>query len=217
MLNISSTFLIRCSQTGTVWLFNCPESCQQILNKSKININQIDHIIITDLKTETTSGLIGLLSSLSLNDRIQSIKIYGPPGLMAYITLARKYSKTTFKYHLDIYINRYTYIHQSNDFYLYFHPFNQFHTSLKYTFIEREQQGRLQASKARKYGIAAGPIYRYLKMHKKYILPDGTIITGTYFTNTYSKGAKVLCSLNRYGFRINYEIMTFTNHGILKV
>ena len=214
MLNTSSNFLIRCSQTGAVWLFNCPEGCQQTLSKLKISINQIYHIVITDLNIETISGLIGLLSSLSLNDRVKDINLYGPPGLLAYITLARKYSKTTFRYHIDTYIKSHTYVHKSHDFYLYFHPINHIYTDLRYIFIEREQQGRFQSSKANKYGIKPGPIYGHLKMHKTYILPDGTIITGKYFTNTYSKGTKLLCFLNNYGFRFSYELMTFYNHGI---
>nr|YP_009314026.1 Ribonuclease Z [Izziella formosana]SCW22280.1 Ribonuclease Z [Izziella formosana] len=217
MLNISSAFLIRCSQTGEVWLFNCPEGCQQELNKSKISINHITHIVLADLKVETISGLVGLLSSLSLNDRVRSINLYGPPGLLSYINLARKYSKTSFRYNLTLYIHTSTHVYKSDSFRLYCHPLDQSQQKVKYIFLEKERPGRFQASRANKFGIIAGPVYGYLKMHRRYILPDGTMIEGKYFTNTYSQGNKISFSSNQYGFRINYELQNCSKQYITKV
>ncbi len=211
-MNSPLSFLIRCSQTGEVWLFNCPDGCQQILNASKIRLNQIHHIVISSLKIEDISGLVGLLSSLSLNDRIKNINLYGPPGLLAYINLARKYSKTTFKYHLSIYILQYTVMYKYGHFHLYLYPVDISNNNIQYTFLEQERYGRFQSYKAQLHGFHAGPLYGYLKMHNKYILPDGTIIAGKYFTNTYLEGIKLSYSKDKYGFRINYELINSYNY-----
>nr|YP_009315052.1 Ribonuclease Z [Titanophycus setchellii]SCW23507.1 Ribonuclease Z [Titanophycus setchellii] len=206
MLNSSFSFLIRCSQTGEVWLFNCPDGCQQFVSKLQVRLNQINHIVINSLKTNEIGGLVGLLSSLSLNDRIQNINLYGPPGLLTYINLARKYSKTTFKYQLNVYIHQYTTIHKYGNFHLYIYPQNLYKNDLQYIFVEKERQGRFQSCKAELYGLSPGPIYGKLKMHNKYILPDGTIIAGKYFTNMYIKGIQVLYYQEKYSFRINHEL-----------
>nr|YP_009312800.1 Ribonuclease Z [Helminthora furcellata]SCW21054.1 Ribonuclease Z [Helminthora furcellata]SCW23914.1 Ribonuclease Z [Helminthora furcellata] len=215
MLNSSLNFLVRCSQTGQVWLFNCPDSCQQILTESKIRTSQIRHIVITSLQTQDINGLIGLLSSLSLNDSINSINLYGPPGLLAYLNLARKYSKTTFRYHLNIYIKQNSYTNSSDHLYICIHPNNRLATTLKYHFIEKERKGRFQSVKAVKYGLRPGPIYGHLKLHRQYILPDGTILSGQYFTHKYSQGIKILCFLDKYGYRINYELFTSSIYRII--
>nr|YP_009314641.1 Ribonuclease Z [Neoizziella asiatica]SCW23096.1 Ribonuclease Z [Neoizziella asiatica] len=215
MIHSPLSFLIRCNQTGEVWLFNCPDGCQQMLNASNIRLNQIHHIIITSLKIEEISGLVGLLSSLSLNDRVNSINLYGPPGLTTYVNLVRKYSKTTFKYHLQIYIHRYSLLHKYRSFYLYLYPIDIFSHNIQYIFLEQERHGRFQSYKAQMYGLNPGPIYGQLKMQHKYILPDGTIIAGKYFTNTYLEGIKISHSKENYSCRMNYELINFHNHWLI--
>nr|YP_009313823.1 Ribonuclease Z [Hommersandiophycus borowitzkae]SCW22077.1 Ribonuclease Z [Hommersandiophycus borowitzkae] len=214
MLNSPLSFLIRCSQTGKVWLFNCPDGCQQILDEHHIKINQINYIILTSLKTQVISGLMGLLSSLSLNGHIHDIHLYGPPGVTAYLNLARKYSQTTFRYRIQIHISQQTHIYKCNQFYIYTYPINKWGTCIAYVFLEQEKKGRFQETKAKTYKLMPGPIYGNLKLHKKYILPDGTIISGKHFTYTYSQGIKIFPLAEYYGYRFNYELIDNTRYII---
>nr|YP_009314435.1 Ribonuclease Z [Liagoropsis maxima]SCW22689.1 Ribonuclease Z [Liagoropsis maxima] len=212
MINQSLSFLIKCSQTGQVWLFNCPEGCQHILNQKRIKIHQIRHIILTNLEIDNLAGIIGLLSSLSLSCRVKTINIYGPPGLLHYLHFARKYSQTTFKYKLIIHIINHEYIDTSLSYLLYSQPVDNHKHSLLYIFLEKEKIGRFQIRKAQIYGIQPGPFYGFLKIQKKYLLPDGNIVSGKHFTHKHAKGLKLLYVPGEYTYRLPFELTSDFTH-----
>ena len=83
-----------------IWLLNCSEGCQHLLRKKNIKISYISKIIITSLNIENLSGLLGLLSSLSLINRQKKLSIYSPQGLDKYLNLGKKYSQTNFRYNI---------------------------------------------------------------------------------------------------------------------
>nr|YP_009313415.1 Ribonuclease Z [Galaxaura rugosa]SCW21669.1 Ribonuclease Z [Galaxaura rugosa] len=195
MLNNSLSFLIKSSITAQVWLFNCPEGCQNILIQNQIKIQHINNIILTNLDIDNISGLMGLLSSLSLSCHIQHINIYGPPGIFEYLQLARKYSQTTFRYSLKIHIINYNKYQLNILHILHAKPQDIYKHTFMYSFIEKERVGRFQLYKANNiYKIEPGSIYAYLKHQKKCIMPDGLIVSGKYFTHEYMIGIKLLYS-----------------------
>nr|YP_010873088.1 Ribonuclease Z [Nemalion vermiculare]WGV34376.1 Ribonuclease Z [Nemalion vermiculare] len=218
MLNPNLNFLIRCHQTGQVWLFNCGEGCQNIIQQKKIKVSQINNIVITNLKIENLAGIMGLLASLSLTNNIyeKSLNMYGPPGLLHYLQFARKYSHTAFKYSLIIHIIEISSILKKFPYFFYFVHSSKWKHNLIPIFLESEKNGRFQSNKALLYGIESGPIYGCLKRHKKYLLPDGSIISGKYFTCSYAIGIKILYLRNTYGFRLTLELLSSFAHVVCK-
>jgi ribonuclease Z len=191
LLDVSS-FVIKFSQSGDVWLFNCIEGCQHILLIKKIKISQIKKIIITDNSINNISGILGLLSSISLNTRTQRIDILGPVGLKYYLFGGRKYSQTNFRYKLYLYELSKKSI------------FNQFYFNLSVLYntntdnlkrdviLSSESSGSLDSVKALNYSIPFGPYYGYLKLGKKFILPDGFIFCNQDFVSGYLLGYKFI-------------------------
>ena len=187
-----SSFFIKFIQSGDVWLFNCFEGCQHILSTKKIKISQIKKIIIIDNSINNISGLLGLLSSISLNTNTQRIDIFGPVGLQHYLFGGRKYSQTNFRYKL--------YIHELSRNLI----FNQFHFSVSvlfctnfeglksYIILSSQVPGSLDSVKALSYGVPFGPFYGFLKLGKKFILPDGLIICSQDFVSGYLLGHKFI-------------------------
>lgn len=206
MLNQSLSFLIKCSQTGQVWLFNCPEGSQHNLIKRNIKINQITNIIITHLHIDTIAGLMGLLSSLSLSSRVHKISIYGPPGILHYLNFCRKYSQTTFKYSLDIHTITYGYLSNHISNIIYALPINNHNSQISYNIIEKEKIGRFKLEKAQIFQINRGPIYGYLKAQERLLTPDGHIVMGRYFTDTYHIGLKIIYLIEKYSCRLSHEL-----------
>ncbi len=188
----ASSFFIKFSQSGDIWLFNCFESCQHVLSIKKIKISQIKKIIITDNSITNTSGLLGLLSSISLNTKTQKIDIFGPVGLQYYLFGGRKYSQTNFRYKL--------YIHELSRqliFNRYRFSFSVFYNtnlngSKSYVLLSSEVLGSLDSIKALNYGIPFGPFYGCLKLGKKFILPDGFIFWSQDFISGYFLGYKFI-------------------------
>nr|SCW22895.1 Ribonuclease Z [Nemalion sp. H.1444] len=210
MLNPNLNFLIRCNQTGQVWLFNCSEGCQNMIQHKKIKINQVNNIVVTDLKTENLAGIIGLLASLSLTNNMheQSLNIYGPPGLLHYLQFARKYSHTAFKYSLVVHVIELSNIIRKFPYFFYSVYINRYKHKIVPIFLESEKSGRFQSNKATLHGIKSGPIYGYLKRHKRYLLPDGGMISGKHFTHSYTSGIKVLYLAHTYAFRLPLELLS---------
>ena len=189
--DVSTNFVIKVEPLGQIWLLNCSEGCQHILTRKRVKISQITKIIITDLKIDNINGLLGLLSTLNLNTRIENIDIYGPRGLADYIFLGRKYSQTNFHYVLSIYNFETSIIAHSSFYRIYAFKALSSMFLYNYSIVISEKPGRFDVLKAINYQVPLGPLYGYLKYGKDFILPDGTMIYGNSFINTYYLGNKV--------------------------
>nr|QJF58299.1 hypothetical protein [Corallina officinalis]QJF58498.1 hypothetical protein [Corallina officinalis]QJF58697.1 hypothetical protein [Corallina officinalis]QJF58896.1 hypothetical protein [Corallina officinalis] len=210
LLNVSS-FLIKLDQLGQIWLFNCSEGCQHTLAKKKVKISQITKIIITELSIQNISGLLGLLSSLSLNTQINKIDIYGPKGLDHYLFLGRKYSQTNFRYKLSIHVIS-TGLIASSDFFKLYASINQVYSPcFDYYVIIQETPGRFNLIEATRYKIPLGPLYGQLKKGSDFILPDGYTVYGYNFIQSYNLGIKIAFLCNE-GKRSNIECAKFSTY-----
>ncbi len=208
MIHPSTSLLIKCNHTNETWLFNCPEGLQHDLIKQKIRTNQIKNIVLTNLSIENITGLVGFLSSLSLNSHFHKINLYGPTGLSKYLQLARKYSQTTFKYKIEVYTIKYGYLNSNLIYLIYSYPLDSKSQEFEYIVLEKEQLGRFISSKAQDFNIISGPLYGDLKLQHRFITPDGYIISGKFFTYGRSTGFKILYLIQKYGYRSSFESVT---------
>lgn len=80
------------------FLIDCGEATQIQLRKYKAKFQKIDHIFISHLHGDHFFGLPGLLSSMHLLGRKQSLTIYGPPELKEIIDKLNAASDTRMNY-----------------------------------------------------------------------------------------------------------------------
>ena len=182
------SFLIRLNQSGEIWLFNCVEGCQHILNKKKIKISQIKKIIIVDNHVVNTCGLLGLLSSISLNKGADQIDIYAPEGLHNYIFWGRKYSQTNFRYNLYIHKLSNGLVTNHINFYIHRLYYTNTVSIFKYIFLLSENSGPLNSRNMQNYSIPIGPLFGHLKTGANFVLPDGFLIYRQSFILGYYLG-----------------------------
>ena len=210
-----SSYFIRLRQLGDLWLFNCCEGCQHRLAKHKIKMSQIKKIIITYNSIKNISGLLGLLSSMSLSTVNQRLDIYAPKSLHKYIFLCRKYSQTSFRYTLYLHtvLDGLIYSQDNLNMYALYRP-----KTLKvthYIFLLFEDPGPFYSLNAINYQIPFGPLYGFLKSGDSFITPDGFSIYNRNFIVGYQLGVKLLfspkliqnkksCFLNNYTFLLFY-------------
>ena len=207
---VATSFLIKLISLKDIWLFNCCDGCQHIIIQENIKVNQISKIIITDLYTDSLSGLLGLLSSLNLSGRNKPLHIYGPVGLEAYIDLGKKYSHTNFCYAIHIHIIQKGLFIDHTNYRIYARTHND---HLEFFIILHERNGKFLLSKAQEFQITSGPLYGQLKKGLHFMLPDGLILNGVNFTNSKSVGIKlVLCF---YSYHTRQSIQNSTNSKIL--
>ncbi len=84
-----------------IYLVDCGEGTQQQMLRFDVKASRIDHIFISHLHGDHYLGLVGLLSSMHLNGRTKTLKLFGPPELMEIINIQLKYSDTTLQYAID--------------------------------------------------------------------------------------------------------------------
>src|SRR5277367_339142 len=84
-----------------LYLIDCGEGTQQQMLRFEVKASRIDHIFISHLHGDHYLGLVGLLSSMHLNGRTKTLKLYCPPHLKEIIDLQFKYSDTELQYAID--------------------------------------------------------------------------------------------------------------------
>nr|YP_009296072.1 hypothetical protein Schiz_124 [Schizymenia dubyi]AOM65007.1 hypothetical protein Schiz_124 [Schizymenia dubyi] len=197
--------IFKISNLKEIWLFNCPEGCQQYFIKQKIKIIQISTIIITNLNIESVCGLPGLLSSLSLLNRKNGLHIYAPKGLENYLHLKQQYSHTHFRYHVYFHRLNTRSIIKSNYYEMY-----SFYNNLKFEFvmIAHRKYGKFKLNKATMFGLIIGPLYGELKKNSQFILPDGLTLDGQIFTKIRSRNSNIIFTIYKYINRPSIEIIS---------
>lgn len=195
--SIVTSFALRLGKLSEIWLFNCYEGCQHVLARKNIKINHITKIIITELTIQNISGLLGLLSTFSLNSRMKQLDIYGPSGLMKYLLSGRKYSRTNFRYVLLIYVITAGLVISHNRFksYSYSNIFTTYR--FQHILIAFEQPGKFDIHKATTYKIPVSFLYNQLKRGQDFVLPDGFMVSGINFINSYFIGSKLVILHNQ--------------------
>jgi len=202
---LKCNFVLKLNYVREVWLFNVCDGCQQILLQKGIKLNQISKIIITDLHSSTTSGLLGILCSLNLSNRRKPLYIYAPLGITEYLNLCKKYSHTNFGYKIYVYVLTPGLIIDHNNYKVY--------TIIKYHYFEllilsHQISGKFAVNKAYTFNLISGPLYGKLKQNSNFILPDGCILSGSYFTNQHNSGIKTMILIHQYHDRWYWE------HGV---
>lgn len=203
----SSSFYIRLNQLSQVWLFNCLEGCQHVLATRKIKISHIRKIVLTDCRVKNISGLIGLLSSISLNTKVEKIDVYGPKNLGKYLFLSRRYSRTNFRYKLYIHDISKNLIIRQFDF-----SFYVFMNAIKFDDIvcilfASQQSGPFDLNKAILHRIPFGPLCGRIKTGSNFILPDGCSVNSNHCINGYYLGSKAVL-VNRNARRCYFEALS---------
>ncbi len=188
----TSTVLINLKQLSQIWLINCFEGCQHALLSKNIKIAQIKKIIIMHSDPGSINGLLGLLSSISLNTEGSRIDVYGPQSLHKYIFWGRKYSKTHFRQRLYFYDVSCGAILERLS--LCINPYIRFGKNLcdYYELLNSEQTGMFDCNNAKSYNVPFGPLYGRFKKGQNFILPDGFILYSQHFIRGYYLEHKVV-------------------------
>src|SRR6476620_7624419 len=85
---------------GRLFLIDCGEATQVQLRKNKIKFSKINHVFISHLHGDHVYGLIGLVSTFMLLNRVNDLHIHGPKGIKEIITLQLRLSNSWTSYGL---------------------------------------------------------------------------------------------------------------------
>lgn len=186
--NVTAIALQLLEERGKVWLFDCGEATQHQILKTAVKPRKIEKIFITHLHGDHIFGLPGLLSSRSFQGGVETLTVYGPKGIDAYITTSLQVSGTHLKYPLEIVEIEEGVVFEDDQFTVTALQLDHGIYSVGYRIVEKDRPGSLLVDQLRKEGVQPGPLYKSLKNGESIRLDDGRTIDGKDYLSAPQKG-----------------------------
>jgi ribonuclease Z len=160
-----------------LYLIDCGEGTQQQMLRFDVKASRIDHIFISHLHGDHYLGLVGLLSSMHLNGRSKTLKLFGPPELKEIIDLQLKYSDTELQYAIDFiptHTNKAEVILDNQDVTVETIPLDHRIACTGFLFREKKRMRKIIKEKIAALDIPV-EYYSAIKKGADYVAPDGTV------------------------------------------
>ncbi|BDE17640.1 hypothetical protein GpartN1_CHLp134 (chloroplast) [Galdieria partita] len=189
LYSITSIIVFISNNSNELWLFNYDEGLQHQISISKLKLNQITKIFITEIKENNLVSLLGFLATSALYKRKRKIQIYAPSEIKQYLRLFTYICKTSLLNDIEFVNIKNGLIYNSSHHQIYSLKLTD--NSIAYSIIETEKPGKFNIKKAKQLGIMPGPIYGKLKMGISIISKDGKIIKGKNLCEYVTEGKKI--------------------------
>jgi ribonuclease Z len=187
--NVSSIVVIR---EGETLMFDCGEGTQRQMMRYGISFALSD-IFFTHMHADHILGVIGLLRTLALQGRTESMNLYGPAGsekiLWRAINLGSEkqhFEIRVFEVAPDTALKRRGYS---------IVPFAVEHgdrSAIGYQIAEETRLGRFNPDKAREMGIPEGPLWGKIHKGETVQLPDGRSISPAELVGQSRPGRRIV-------------------------
>ncbi len=159
---------------GDRLLFDCGEGTQRQMQRS-VGLIPVDSIFITHLHADHYLGLPGLLKSYDMQDRIEPLDIYGPPGLVdLFNAIGRIVGRPAYEVTLTE-LNRGELV-ERDDYVV--EPFDVEHRIVAngYALYEDPRPGRFDPEAAKALGVQPGPAFGALQRGEPVPGKDGEVM-----------------------------------------
>lgn len=167
-----------------LFLIDCGEATQVQLRKNKIKFSKINHIFISHLHGDHVYGLIGLVSTFMLLNRVNDLHIYGPKGIKDMITLQLRLSNSWTSYGLyfhELESDKSEIIFEDDKVLVRTIPLKHRIYTNGYLFQEKMGEKKLNAEAMKKHQIETC-YFQNIKNGKDITLEDGTYIPNSELT-----------------------------------
>jgi len=148
---------------GEILMFDAGEGAQISYLKSGLGWNKKMKIFVTHLHGDHCIGILGLLQTMTLQNRTESMEIYGPDGIEEFIAANIKVLNFGLSFPVMIttvregtVVNEKTYTINSCEA-------DHSVTSYSYLFQEKDKPGRFFPDKAKELGVPEGELWHKLQ------------------------------------------------------
>ncbi len=178
------------AREGEIIMFDAGESAQISFFKSGLGWNKKMKIFVTHLHGDHCIGILGLLQTMSMQHRTETLEIYGPKGIDEFISANIKVLNFGLSFPIMISIIDEGKVFDSNSYSI--HACKASHSILAYSyrFDEKDKPGRFNVEKAKSLGIPEGPMWNKLQNGEQ-IEFQGKIITSNQVLGEKRPGKKI--------------------------
>lgn len=173
-------------------LFDCGEGTQRQMIQTGVGFQRKAKIFITHMHGDHVLGLPGLLQTMSLMGRTKNLEIYGPKGIMNFVTAINQTVRFKLTFSIDIYEIEKGKICDEKEYSVHAVESNHIDLSFAYSLTEKLRTGRFHKEKALEYGVPEGPLWSKLQSGESVTLSDNRIIKPNMVLGSARKGRKIV-------------------------
>jgi ribonuclease Z len=158
-----------------ILMFDAGEGAQIAFQKAKLGWNKRMKILVTHLHGDHCVGILGLLQTMSLQNRTEPVDIFGPPGIDEF--LAANLKILNFGLTFPVRIIRIKEGLVSDDPIYTIHACEAEHSipAYSYLFTEKDKHGKFHPERAKQLGVPEGKLWHELQKGNEVKVGDKTV------------------------------------------
>ncbi|HJO04929.1 MAG TPA: ribonuclease Z [Acidobacteriota bacterium] len=162
---------------GDVYLFDCGEGTQLQWRRAGLRFGRLRGIFISHLHGDHLNGLVGLLQTLSLNDREEPLHLFGPSGIADYWAALRRFQGVRLGYPLEIVEADGGQLLETSTHRVEAASLEHGIPTLGFAVVETDKPGRFDVDGATALGVEPGPLFGRLQAGESVTLADGSVVS----------------------------------------
>ncbi len=148
---------------GEILMFDAGEAAQISYMKSGLGWNKKMKLFVTHLHGDHCVGILGLLQTMSMQNRTESLEIFGPKGIDEFLAANIKVLNFGLSFSILITIVKEGKIFEDKKFSMYAAKASHSITAFSYLFEEKDKPGKFNVEKAKELGIPEGKLWNKLQ------------------------------------------------------
>ena len=160
---------------GEILMFDAGEAAQISFMKSGLGWNKKMKLFVTHLHGDHCVGILGLLQTMSMQNRTETLEIFGPKGIEEFIGANIKILNFGLSFPVLISTIKEGKIFEDEKFSIYVCKANHSVTAFSYLFEEKDKPGRFNLEKAKQLGIPEGKLWSDLQKGNEITINGKTI------------------------------------------
>ena len=148
---------------GEILMFDAGEAAQISYMKSGLGWNKKMKIFVTHLHGDHCVGILGLLQTMSMQNRTEPLEIFGPKGIDEFLGANIKVLNFGLPFSILINIVNEGKIFENKKYLIHATKANHSITAFSYLFEEKDKPGRFNVQKAKELGIPEGELWNQLQ------------------------------------------------------
>jgi len=159
---------------GSLSFFDCGEGSQRAIINASLGFNKECNIFITHLHGDHVVGLLGILQTMAMNRREKPVNVFGPKGIIEFITLNQAILKFGLTFEVVAKEVRPGVVYDEKQSKIRVHAARSEHSALSFAYIfeEKEKPGRFHPETALRLGIPEGPLWSKLQHGESVLSPE---------------------------------------------